>query len=141
MKIKVVNYKQVTKQKDIERTRRKKGREEGRVGQARCGCGLLVGLVFNICRPWVPPQMGEGKRERKKKAGEKGKRGERKEGAVRLTSKVAVSFLDILKCPDAITQTRLVLIHPALTAAAAAAGSSDPWAGLPIPAPALVYHL
>lgn len=70
-------------------------------------CLRGAGLGFHL--RWV-----RERRREKRKAGRRGKRrGE--EGAVRLTSKVAVPFLDIFKCPDAITQTRLVLIHPALT--------------------------
>lgn len=56
--------------------------------------------------------MGKGKEERKKKGDRE--KGEGKEGgggkAVRPTSKVAVPSLDILKCPDTIIQTRLILI-------------------------------
>lgn len=71
----------------------------------------MVGLVFNMCRPrfhlrWVR----ERRRGKRKEIGRRGKG--RKEGgkAVRPTSKVAVPSLDILKCPDTIIQTRLILI-------------------------------
>lgn len=57
--------------------------------------------------------MRERRRE-KRKTGRREK-GREKEGAVKLTSKVAVPFLDILECPEAIIQPRLVLIHPGLT--------------------------
>lgn len=75
----------------------------------------MIGHVFNMRRPQVPPQKGKGREERKKNGREKGGR-EGGEGAVKLTSKVAVPFFNVLKCPsDAIILVKPSPHPPALT--------------------------